>query len=328
MARSQVEFEMSRGARPLLAAGLALALTACAGARLPPPQASAAVPALWVDCRGEPSGGPTVVLEAGAFGTSADWDEVLTDLAGSGRVCAYDRAGEGASPPGPAPRDAEKIARELAATLDRLGETGPVVLAGHSNGGVYAEAFAILFPQRTAGVLYINAVGTDDLDSPLVMSELRDEEQRARLAVIGGRLGLAGMVAPRLIAEMGLPPGAARQKFLALTSDHHRLNSREEVLQIIPSLRRIRALGNVSPAIPTVAIVSTWPPETPAGAAWRAAETAPARRACQGWALVAPGGTHVSPLGRDRAYALAAVRWLQTPGLKTDPVCTGPQFRG
>jgi pimeloyl-ACP methyl ester carboxylesterase len=288
MARSQVEFEMSRGARPLLAAGLALALTACAGARLPPPQASAAVPALWVDCRGEPSGGPTVVLEAGA----------------------------------------EKIARELAATLDRLGETGPVVLAGHSNGGVYAEAFAILFPQRTAGVLYINAVGTDDLDSPLVMSELRDEEQRARLAVIGGRLGLAGMVAPRIIAEMGLPPGAARQKFLALTSDHHRLNSREEVLQIIPSLRRIRALGNVSASIPTAAIVSTWPPETPTGAAWRAAETAPARRACQGWALVAPGGTHVSPLGRDRAYALAAVRWLQTPGLKTDPVCTGPQFRG
>ena len=185
----------------------------------------------------------------------------------------------------------------------------------------------MLYPQRTAGLLYINAVGVDDLDSPVVMTELRGEEQRARLAVIGGRLGLASLVAPRIIAEMGLGADAARRKFQALTSPRHRLNSRDEVMEIIPSLRRIQAIGEVSPAIPTAVIVSTWPPETAVGAAWRAAETAPARRACQAWTLIAPGGTHVSPLGRDRAYALAALRWLETPGLKADPVCTAQGFR-
>jgi len=327
MVRSSVGFRIEGGRRHLAAAILALGLAACATTLPPVPAANGPPPALWVDCAGPRTERPTMVLEAGAFGTSADWGRVAADLSRSGRVCAYDRAGQGASPPGRPPRDALTIARELAATLDQQGETGPVVLAGHSNGGVYAEAFAVLYPQRTAGLLYINAVGTDDLDDPVVMAELQDEELRAKLAVIGGRLGLAGLVARGITAEMGLPPEAAHRKLAALTSARHRLNSREEVLQIVPSLARIRALGNVSAAIPVATIVSTWPPETRVGRAWRTAETAPARRACQGWVLTAPGGTHVSPLGRDRAYALAALGWLGTPGLKSDPVCTGPQFR-
>jgi len=133
MARPMVEFRCPGG---LLAALLALALAGCA--TIPAPIASGPPPSLWIDCRGAPSDRPTVILEAGAFGTSADWDDVLDDLARTGRACAYDRAGQGASPPGPAPRDAIRIDQELAATLDRLGETRPVVLAGHSNGGVYA----------------------------------------------------------------------------------------------------------------------------------------------------------------------------------------------
>ena len=328
MALSTVELEISRRLRHLVLAGLAVALAGCATLQAAPPPAATATAPLWIDCRGAPSDKPTVVLEAGAFGTSADWDDVLADLAKTGRACAYDRAGQGASPPGQPPRDAERVARELAAALDPMGETRPVVLAGHSNGGVYAEAFAVLFPERTAGVLYVNAVGTDDLDSPVVMAELRGEEQRAGLAVMGGRLGLAGLVAPRIISDMGLQPPAAHRKWLALTSAAHRANSRDEVLQIIPSLTRIRELGAVSPQIPIAVIVSTWPPETPVGAAWRAAETAPARRACQAWTLIAPGGTHVSPLGRDRAYALAALGWLRTPGLRTAPLCTAAKFRG
>ena len=52
------------------------------------PAASPPFPPLFVDCRGERTSSPTVILEAGAFGTSADWDFVLDDLAVGGRVCA------------------------------------------------------------------------------------------------------------------------------------------------------------------------------------------------------------------------------------------------
>jgi len=66
--------------------------------------AGAAEAPLYVDCRGTPSTSPTVILEAGAFGTSADWDYVLDDLSAGGRVCAYDRAGIGRSPDRPGDR--------------------------------------------------------------------------------------------------------------------------------------------------------------------------------------------------------------------------------
>ena len=45
------------------------------------PPASGAEPSpLHVDCRGERTAAPTVILESGAFGTSADWARVLDDL--------------------------------------------------------------------------------------------------------------------------------------------------------------------------------------------------------------------------------------------------------
>ena len=71
---------------------LVIALAAACGAHA---QAISAQPPLFVDCRGAPTASPTVILEAGAFGTSADWDRVLDDLSAGGRVCAYDRAGVG-----------------------------------------------------------------------------------------------------------------------------------------------------------------------------------------------------------------------------------------
>jgi len=309
-------------------AGLGLGLGGCATASGPTgasPQSEMAEP--FFDCRGQATAAPTVVLEAGAFGTSADWGRAMRDLAKTGRVCAYDRLGLGRSPDRTTPPTPENIARDLAGALDRLGETRPVILVGHSNGAFYVETFATLFPDRVAGVLYVDGVGSDDLDEPLVMSDLQNEEIEARLAVIGGRMGLAPLVVGQMIDAIGLQDPAARHKWAALTSPRHRENARDEVLQILPALRRVRDLGGVGRATPTAVIVASLAPTDPTDRAWREAQAAPARRACQGWVLDADGATHVSPLGRDRSYLLAAIRWLKTPGLKSAPTCDAQEFR-
>lgn len=268
-----------------------------------------------------------MVLEAGAFGTSADWGRVERDLAKTGRVCAYDRLGLGRSADRTTAPTPEQIASDLAGILTALGERQPIVLVGHSNGAFYAETFATLYPDRVAGLVYVDGVGTADLDFPLVRAELETEEQRARVAAIGGRIGLAGLVVGPIIDAIGLPEPAALRKREALTSPRHLSDSRDEVLQILPGLPRIRDRGGVPPGIPVAVIVASEHPDRPIDRAWRAAQATPAQRACQGWVLEAAGATHVSPLGRDRAYVEAAIRWLKSPGLKDTSACDPAAYK-
>jgi pimeloyl-ACP methyl ester carboxylesterase len=267
---------------------------------------------MFVDCQGVKSAAPTVILESGAFGTSADWSLALPDLARDGRVCAYDRAGVGASPPRPGPRDPAAVARELAALLDRLGETGPVILVGHSNGGLYVETFAALFPARAAGLVYVNAVTSNDLDHAGPLAELNAERRMADLAPPAGRLGLAPAVARLAVHEAGLEGEARQRKMRSLTHIAPLTVARDEDREIVPGLAATRALNAPLPAPPTVVIVSLERPRDAAALSWRRAEVEAGERARYHWVLDLPGATHVSPLARDRAYLVAGVDWLRS----------------
>ncbi len=310
--------------KPARAAVLGVALAVCASltARGQDLRARADQPPLFVDCRGAPTASPMVILEAGAFGTSADWDYVLDDLSKAGRVCAYDRAGVGHSPPRPGDLGVLAKARELRSLLDQIGETGPVILVGHSNGALYAEAFARLYPERLAGLVYVNGVGTDDLDHPSLMASLREERRLSDLAVTVGDLGLSPLVASQLGGE-GLRPEATRRKYEALTCVPCLKVARDEDRAIIAGLIAVRALPDDVRQIPTVVISGDPYPNSRIARAWRSAEIAPAERADHGWILDAPGATHVSPLARDRAYVDAAVAWLREPYLDA-PVKPAP----
>jgi pimeloyl-ACP methyl ester carboxylesterase len=112
---------------------------------------------LW--CTGD--GAPTVILDTGLGGSSADWGYVQPDVARFTRVCSYDRAGMGYSDPGPSPRTARRIATELAELLPRGGITGPVVLVGASIAGFDVRVFASDHPERAAGLVLVDASHED-----------------------------------------------------------------------------------------------------------------------------------------------------------------------
>lgn len=301
--------------KPALLIGLALALAGLSGCATPGARVAGGPASLYVDCRGQRSAAPTVILEAGAFGASADWDLVLADLARGGRACAYDRAGLGRSPPRSGGEDAVAIAHELRALLDRIGETRPVILVGHSNGALYVQAFAALWPQRVAGLVYVNGVTTDDLDHPALIADLKRERRLAGLAADAGQAGLAPAIAAFLTGRSGVQGEAARRKREGLADPAALVVASREDHAVIPSLSATRALcgpdGEALAGIPTAVIVGAPDPAAPLAKAWYAAETASARRARIGWVLDAPGATHTSPLGRDRSYVTAAVDWLR-----------------
>lgn len=114
---------------------------------------------LHVWCTG--TGAPTVVLESGLGGTTADWGFVQPEISRFTRVCSYDRAGMGYSDPGPSPRTARRIAEELGNLIDRGGLGRPIVLVAASSGGFDVRVFASDHTDRVAGLILIDASHED-----------------------------------------------------------------------------------------------------------------------------------------------------------------------
>lgn len=111
--------------------------------------------------RGDDTGQPTVLLEAGMASFSSNWHWVQTDLAADTRVVAPDRAGLGWSDPPPSTHDAHAGAADLHAALAGAGISGPYVVTGHSYGGLVARAFADLYPDEVAGMVLVDASHPD-----------------------------------------------------------------------------------------------------------------------------------------------------------------------
>ncbi|WP_124392417.1 alpha/beta fold hydrolase [Rhodococcus wratislaviensis] len=104
--------------------------------------------------------GPPVVLYGGLGGNWFDWDDVVELLSGTCLVVRIDRPGYGLSPPSGERPSARGEADRIADVLDALRVTTPAVLVGHSLGGIYVEAFARLHPERTGGVILLDATVT------------------------------------------------------------------------------------------------------------------------------------------------------------------------
>ena len=96
----------------------------------------------------------TVVLAHGWTLSQAAWDDVAVELspavaAGELRLVRYDQRGHGRSTWGEAePVSIDLLGADLGAVLDRCAPTGPVVLGGHSMGGMTIMCLAAAQPER------------------------------------------------------------------------------------------------------------------------------------------------------------------------------------
>lgn len=106
------------------------------------------------------AGAPTVVCLHG-IGTDslASWYfTVAKPLSDAGlRVVMYDLRGHGRSDRPASGYTLDDFVADLAGLLDQLDLTGPVYLLGNSFGGTVAFAFALRYPERTAGLAVIES---------------------------------------------------------------------------------------------------------------------------------------------------------------------------
>ncbi|MFD8569097.1 alpha/beta fold hydrolase [Streptomyces sp. NPDC059639] len=108
------------------------------------------------------TGGPAVVVLAGAGMMGLDYLRLHERIAERTTSVVYDRAGTGWSEGADAlPRTAGEVVEELRTLLRTAGVPGPYLLVGHSLGGAYARHFARLWPADVAGLLLLDPFHED-----------------------------------------------------------------------------------------------------------------------------------------------------------------------
>ncbi|WP_194397027.1 alpha/beta fold hydrolase [Microbacterium atlanticum] len=130
---------------------------------------------MYIECAGE--GAPTVVLVSGLDAAGDLWNSplgpeprVFPEVARTTRVCAYDRpgttraiegGGESRSDPVTQPTTTAEAVADLRALLDAADVAVPVVLIGHSYGGIVSRLFASTHPGDVAGLVLVDSLSSE-----------------------------------------------------------------------------------------------------------------------------------------------------------------------
>jgi pimeloyl-ACP methyl ester carboxylesterase len=148
----------------------------------------------------------TLVMAHGWTLAQSAWDDVATELAGRVadgglRLVRYDQRGHGRSTWGSAADEPggvsiDLLGEDLAAVLHETAPSGPVVLAGHSMGGMtimcLAAAHPELFGDRVRGVVLVDT-SAGDL-APKARTRAERLQQRLTPAVLAVALARARLV--------------------------------------------------------------------------------------------------------------------------------------
>ena len=194
---------------------------------------------MHLDCRG--AGSPTVVIQPGLGEMSASFARITPVVAGTTRVCAFDRAGQGWSAESQQPKDGLQAAKDLHSVLAAAGEEGPYVMVGHSTGGTYAMVYASQFPEDVAGMVLLDSASPEQFTLiPSLAGEFRIARRVVALLPSLSRLGLGRLVPASAISNLSQP--AADQVRTIYLSPQGLRNQRDEQAAIPDLFRQAQAL--------------------------------------------------------------------------------------
>lgn len=200
------------------------------------------------------TGPVTVVLAAGAGQTNQTWDPIVQMLRHEARVLTFDRPGLGQSSPGPLPRTPTQIAQELRALLVAMEVHGPLVLVGHSMGGIHVLRYASRYPEQVQAILILDTPPPGFEEARLQLLTPAERKERRRVRVNGRNAAPAvvrhereGSEAPEEWSFVDLPRALPLTVVVADSQDFGHLGSPEAHRHLwISASRRWLALSDQS----------------------------------------------------------------------------------
>lgn len=204
--------------------------------------------------------GPVVVLETGMGCSFYEWSNIAYEISKVARVILYHREGYGNSTLTTNKCTSLRIAKNLKLILEKENITEPIILVGHSFGGICALHFTKLFPAYISGLVLVDS-------SPIEMYKV--EELKRSLPTIQSiyptaraleRMNHMGSMSKEQIVEEVNPKLAPWQlKFPATIQDkikdfiikpHLYKAAASELENMIASGKEIEALGSMDLDIP------------------------------------------------------------------------------
>lgn len=248
--------------------------------------------------------GPVLVFENGWSASLEQWTWMERELAGHASLLSYCHAGVGGSTIS-REQTVAGLSEQFASMLDGLGIHQPVVLVGHSFGGLISALHAAQQPGRIAGFVQID--NTIEVNDPAIDNSLKMVKPFGALAVFCARLGIRDPLFSQMSRMLPREEGARMQK-LAFGS----VGSMQASLVELGLLADIRAAIAAAPPVRPRLVIS----------ANTFGETGLLGR------LLAPSAVqlskrlqHVQSLHRAQALG-AASRWTTLPHNHSDLVFT------
>lgn len=104
---------------------------------------------------------PSVVILPGLLSAMEEWELVTKELEKKTSIMLIHRPGCGNSEIGSESRTTLATVKDLNTLLDKLDVHQPVILVGHSYGGLYAQHYVKTFPHKVAGLVLIDSTSVD-----------------------------------------------------------------------------------------------------------------------------------------------------------------------
>lgn len=261
---------------------------------------------LHVQCKGKPAG-PVVIFEGGlsqytAHGTYGKAQDLIAAFA---QACTYDRAGLGWSDAAPGPRTQQDMIEDLHRLVAAESFKRPLVLVGHSTGGLLARLYARSYPAEVAGVVLVDAT-----PESIVFAPGAAQARQGIIAQIDGALNGAQEGLP----VTALPPGTPAEVQMAFTPAILRTVKQEyQAIDRVPADRRKPGgygdLGDTPLAI--IRRGKTALPPSDEDTQWRKAQEAMKGLSTRSFLVVAEHSGHVIPYEQPQVVADAVQRLLR-----------------
>ena len=154
---------------------------------------------IHMHCTGpeDTTGKPTIIIISGGTTPSFAYFDLQEKLSETVRTCTYDTAGIGWSPANDIPHTTKNLSNELHLLLQSAKIDGPIILAGHSLGGITSLIYSAEHEEQVAGIAFIDSSHYNQYDY------FGKEYSDATFDQIEGPLPYVWLI--ELISNLGVP---------------------------------------------------------------------------------------------------------------------------